>query len=272
MSTVAIVGGGRIGHALLHGCPGAHLVSGRELLAKRDLEPLLQGASTVVHAAGPAGEAACKEDPALAFALHYTLTSRLVQWVDVSPGRKLILLGTVAPNVGFYGPLKRAAIEHAFARCADAEGALCVVECGHVIGVGLPVSDRNAGVIARFVQGAVQGGRLVLAGGGEQQIRYTPLAELVTVVKQLVQGERAFNATWSPVSAPSSVADVARTCLNLARLLYEVDRGVMVDAPHRTFPPSYESPTGTLIPVAPLPDVLIAWMRTLEVKILLGVR
>jgi nucleoside-diphosphate-sugar epimerase len=272
VNRLAVVGEGRIGRALAVGCPGAALISGRELLAKRDPASLLGPAQTVVHAAGPAGEAACKEDPGLAFGLHFTLTERLMAWLQDAPHRRLVLLGTVAPNVGFYGPLKRAAIDRAWSlRGEDSPGSLTVVECGHVIGVGLPVSDRNAGVVARFVQAAVQGGRLVLAGGGTQQVRYTPLAELTAVVKQVVLGTRE-PGTWAPVSPPVRVTDIARTCLNLARLLYEVDRGVMVGAPHRLTPPDYADPTGVELPVAALPDVLIAWMRTAEVKILLGTR
>lgn len=270
--TLAIVGGGRIGQALAVGLNRYRptTLGGRALLAKRDLAASLGEATTVLHAAGPAGEAACKEDPGLAFALHYTLTERLVTWALAQPGRQLVLLGTVAPDVGFYGPLKRAAqacaLEHA-------PGAVLIIECGHVIGEGLPISDRNAGVIARFVQGALQGAQLQIAGGGEQMVRYTPVSSLIEVARTIVEPNGYPSApVLSPVSGPLTITEVGRTCLNLARLLYNVDRGVMVHAPHRALHPDYEDPTGAVVAVPVLADVLVQWMRTVEAKVLLGVR
>lgn len=269
-----IVGTGRLGAALsvgLHALRPQQL-SGRELLAKREVASALGEVRCVIHASGPAGEQACREDPGLAFALHYTLTERLLEWA-VAEGRRVILLGTVAPLVGFYGPLKRAAVERAFTLVpgdvATAE-RVTVVECGHVVGEGLPIRDRNAGVVARFVAGALTGQALPLAGSGAQRLRYTPVSTLVQLLAQVVR-QAPKVPTLSPVSEPVTVMDVARMTIRLADLLHGVNRATMVPA-QAVSQPDYIDPTGQLYPVPALHDVLVPWMRTIEAKILLGVR
>lgn len=264
MNRVAIVGSGRIGQALAEAAPEALALSGRDLFAKRHVDGFLGEREIVIHAAGPAGEMICREDPAMAFALHYTLTQRLVEWSLLNPTRRLILLGTVAPNVGFYGPLKRASIELATLINGS---KISVVECGHIIGPGLSVTDSNAGVIARFVKGAVTGSRLVIVSG-EQTIRYTPMKSVIECIMALVEEPTA--RILSPVSAPIPVSEVGRLCLKMASFMYGVNRGVMVQGNQQGQPPSYEDPTGIPVTVPDLSDVLLQWMRTTEVKILLG--
>lgn len=279
MSALVVIGSGRLGRAIHEQLGTAlrpQLLPGRDAAAKlHRLDGVLGDATCVLHAAGPAGEAACVEDPAGAFTLHYGLTEQLAKWAAHEPGRRIVLLGSVAPNYGFYGPLKRAAIHRAEdVLSAEHDGPLAakltVIECGHVIGEGLPISDRNAGVVARFVKGALQGRQLVLAGGGTQTIRYTALHSLVLVLREVV-GSAPLGTTVSPVSPPVTVEEVARTCLRLAQLLYGVRAGVMIHG-HQAPQPNYEDPTGEPVPQPELHDVLVQWLRTLEAKMLLGVR
>jgi nucleoside-diphosphate-sugar epimerase len=278
MSGLVVIGTGRLGKAIHEGLGvplRPQLFSGRDVAAKlHRLDGVLGEATCVIHAAGPAGEAACVEDPAGAFTLHYGLTEQLAKWALHEPGRHIILLGTVAPNQGFYGPLKRAAINRAedlLSQDISSMGErLTVVECGHVIGEGLPISDRNAGVVARFVKGALQGRQLVLAGGGVQTLRYTALPQLVTLLHNVVTVPQE-TSTLSPVSRPVAIQDVARTCLRLAELLYGVRSATMIHG-HQSPQPNYEDPTGEPVVQPEMHDVLVGWMRTVEAKMLLGVR
>lgn len=268
MSPLTVIGTGQIGKALVRtaGRSKVQNISGRDLIGRTGL---IQDNALIVHATGPAGEQASKEDPGRAFGMHYTLVMELVEWLGNHEDARLILLGSVAPNLGFYGPLKRAGVRAAQdqSRILNASHRLLVIECGHVIGEGLNISSPVAGVVARFMRAAVEGGRLIIAGHGEQTIRYTPLEVLIDLIL-------AVGRNWpkvpvvSPVSSPVRVIDVARTCLRLSNLAFGIDKGVII---HSALPsaPSYEDPTGESFAVPDLTDVIFQWMRTMEVKLLL---
>jgi len=262
---LTVVGSGRIARALTQ----AKVKSAVQSLRGRDLighTSIIEN-DTLVHATGPAGEQSSREDPGRAFAMHFSLVRELVDWLAGSETRRLMLLGTVAPASGFYGPLKRAGIAYAWERSVlfGCSNRLLVIECGHVIGEGLDIGSPNAGVVARFLRQSVEGKSLVIAGNGEQTIRYTPLDVLANLIM-------AVSRNWpkvpvvSPVSAPVRVIDVARICLRLANLAFKMNRGVMVHSIQEQ-PPSYTDPTGELFEVPDLTDVIFQWMRTMEVKL-----
>jgi nucleoside-diphosphate-sugar epimerase len=210
----------------------------------------------VVHAAGPAGETPCVANPGAAFAQHYVLTDLLVDWLQQHLDRHLVLIGTVAPNTGFYGPLKRAAIAHARLRTARPR-RLLVVECGQLIGLG--VDAKVSGVVGKFVEAAVAGRRPHVAHGGRQTIRYTTLGVLIDILCR-VGTEWPASETVSPVSRPVPVVEIAHLCARLAHLLFATPEDVLVDDDDR-LSESYEEPTGLVLPGVPeLAATLTRWM------------
>jgi nucleoside-diphosphate-sugar epimerase len=267
---VAIVGRGRIGRHLAKAAfPAAPaLFSGREAFAAKRLDDLLGDIDLVIHAAGPAGDAVSAMNPALAFALHYTLTDRLASWAFQSKHRRLILLGTLAPNEGFYGPLKRAAIarvQHLQVHYEMPE-ALHVIELGHVIGEGMSVHE-SPGVVARFIQAAVTSGTLRVPPPPGPAIRFTPLASLVETVIKLVAVPIEHPAVLSPVSPPIYLRDLAQNIVTLARTMYGKEADI-VESAQVGQGASYADPTGVVLPIKPLSMTLMAWMRSGDVKLL----
>jgi nucleoside-diphosphate-sugar epimerase len=258
-----IVGTGRIGTALAVPAPGRSLtmLSGRAVLEDPDLIPL--DTDLVIHAAGPAGEDACQADPAMATALHETLTTRLVEWAIVGPSRRLICLGTVAPAAGFYGSLKRTALAHArtYVNHVGCGHRLRVIECGQVIGEGMPLGAVDGGVVAAFLRRAMAGQRLLVNGQGTQTIRYTPLSSLVRVLAAIRLHWPKYEVL-SPVSEPITILDLARLCLRVAgRDVVSASASAHTDT---TPAGSYTDPTGELVPVAALDEVLAQWMTAAQ--------
>lgn len=270
MKRVCIVGHGRIGRALALAKPKPDSVSGRALVgaADRDFPGLLADAEVVVHAAGRSGEAVAVKDPVGAFALHFTLTERLVRWTLAQPSRQLILIGTVAPDVGFYGPLKRAAVRTAQRMMAAGEatdGQLFVVEAGHVIGEGMSVHD-SPGVVARFIASAVTGQPLVVPTQ-PVTIRLTPLDSLVKTIMNLIHVPDVHPTVVAPVSEAERVVDIAKRVATLVGSMRD-QAPVPLIADARMNRPSYAEPLGAIVPVRPLSDTLFRWLHTLEVKML----
>lgn len=250
-----IVGTGKIGTALAASVPGRALtmLSGRAVLEDPDLIPL--DTDLVIHAAGPAGEGACQAAPALATALHETLTTRLVEWAIVGSSRKLICLGTVAPAAGLYGSLKRTALAHArtYVNHVGCGHRLLVIECGQVIGEGMPLGALDGGVVAAFLRRAIAGQRLVVNGQGTQTIRYTPLSSLVRVLAAIRQ-HWPKPEVLSPVSYPVRIVDLARCCLRLVgREGWDPGASAHTDAATGL---SYTDPTGEPVQVPDLEEVL----------------
>jgi len=229
--------------------------SARKLLAcGPDLRgPELGKFDTIVHAGGPAGEAACLADPAGAFAAHYTLTQRLVEAVRrAEANARLVLLGTLAPDVGFYGPLKWAA-------CAMAEAAadrgwrltgwrLMLLDCGQIVGPGIPL---GRGVLGEFLRNALRGYPISVQGDGSQTILATPLRALAELI---AESKEETELRIAPVTRAVSVSEVARLCLGIAERLRP-------DAPRRSHvrqvfgprPPSYMDPDAWV--PTPIPDL-----------------
>lgn len=269
MTPMVVVGMGRIGRALAHIAPKPTLLSGRAVLSTPDLDDLLGPADTVVHVAGPAGEAVCLRDPGAAFGLHYLLTERLALWARERPSRRLILVSTVAPNAGFYGPLKRAAVRlaqrllmHPEAELAD---PLTVIEAGHVIGKGMSVHE-SPGVVAQFIAAAVTGGEIRVPSA-DVTIRFTPLSDLLQTIGHVAHMSVAHPPVLSPVSWAIPVRDVAKSVTSIVAVRYQRKPGVIIeDASLRA--PSYADPTGEVLPVKPLGETLMAWLRTPEVGLL----
>ncbi len=268
MRPMAVVGMGRIGRALEHTHPKPTLVSGRAALATRDLGELLGPAEIVVHAAGPAGEAVCLKDPGAAFGLHYTLTERLMTWTRERNTRTLILLSTVAPNVGFYGPLKRAAAKLAqrIALTNHDVDQLTVIEAGHVIGEGMSVHE-SPGVVARFIAAALTHGAIRVPGPGVT-IRFTPLRDLLATVHDVAYVPAVRPIALAPVSIPIEVREVAQTVAKLVSLMYQREPASIREDSALSQSPSYEDPLGDIVPVKPLAETLMTWLRTTEVKML----
>jgi hypothetical protein len=216
----------------------------------------------VVHAAGPAGEAACCKAPVAAFELHYTLTERLADWAAATGGT-LILLGTVAPNVGFYGPLKRAAVCLARIRAGTAVG---VVECGQIIGPGLPLYGPGLGVVGLCIQRAVRGGVLEVPVGAHTTLRCTPLSAVVEAVAHL-RTPGPHPATVSPVSEPGTLGEIVRVVQREALLRYGQQAILREPAgPHGLV--SYTDPTGEPYPVPPLATMIGEWVQSREAQAL----
>ncbi len=244
-----VIGMGRIGR--MFRALNIDVVPAREFLDGD--QACLTSTDLVVHAAGPAGDAACCENPGGAFAAHYMLTDRLVDWALERGDRRLVLLGTVAPNIGFYGPLKRAAIANAQRRTVgEAQSRLLIIECGQVIGEG--IDPLGSGVIGEFVLAAVKG-QPIEVFGGQQTIRYTSLHGLI----DLICTNRWPNVRiLSPVSPPIPVLDLAKICARIAYLRF----GVLENIVEWTAPltPSYEAPTGVILPVQDCATTLLKWM------------
>lgn len=265
---LAIIGAGRIGQILQKTNPRAKTIGGRAALALGSMDDAIGDVDLAIHAAGPAGEAVSVRDPGTTFALHYTLTERLVAWVQRSSHRRLILLGTVAPNVGFYGPLKRAVIRMAHERMGEPGGpknAVTIIECGHVIGRDMSVHE-SPGVVAKFIHGAVTDG-LLQVPDLPVAIRVTPVASLVETVDRVVHVPIEHPSVLSPVSEPVFLRDLAHMVARLADIIYD-KRPEIVATATLAGRYSYADPTGEMLPVQPLAVTLQEWMRTLEVKML----
>lgn len=250
-----VIGRGHIGEALLFGNRDVRLLSSRAYFAVNSTtrRSTLDAFDTIVHAAGPAGEVACCEHPAAAFAAHFTLVEHLVDWCIAGSGKhRLILIGTVAPNIGFYGPLKRAAIAYAERRIEY--GDLLVIECGQVIGPGA----GEDGVIGKFLRAAVEGHRLQIAGDGTQTIRYTPLSNLVDLIGACTRNWPR-NSIVSPVSLPVSLQEIARICIQRAYLKFQINNVLFYNSA-LTAALNYEEPSGQMIPVDSLKKVIESWM------------
>lgn len=267
MMKVALVGAGRLGQILRRALPVARAISGRAALVGQ-VDEAIGDVDLVIHAAGPAGEAVAVRDPGLSFALHYTLTERLVAWLQRASHRRLVLLGTVAPNVGFYGPLKRAQIRMAQERLAEPGGpkaALTVIECGHVIGKEMSV-HAAPGVVATFISQAVTDGVLQVPDV-PVAIRVTPVAALVAALDRLVHIPAEFPPVLAPVSEPILLRDLAETIAQLADIIYNT-RPTIVPTAAVASRASYTDPTGEVLPVPSLALTLQEWMRQVEVRML----
>lgn len=269
MTPLVVVGMGRIGRALADLTPKPTLLSGRAVLSTPDLDDLLGPTQTVVHVAGPAGEAVCLRDPGGAFGLHYLLTERLALWAREQPSRRLILVSTVAPNAGFYGPLKRAAVRLAqrllMAPEAELADPLTVIEAGHVIGEGMSIHE-SPGVVAQFIAAAMTGGQIRVPSP-EITIRFTPLSDLLQIIGHVASTSAARPPVLSPVSWAIPVRDVAKSVTSIIAVRYQRKPAVIIeDASLRA--PSYADPTGEVLPVKPLGETLMTWLRMPEVRLL----
>jgi nucleoside-diphosphate-sugar epimerase len=269
---VIVVGGGRLGKALQHSVVGRGKapLSGRALCDAHNFNQRLEGATTVIHAAGPAGEAVCRRDPGMAFSLHYVLSERLALWAREQPDRRLIFLGTVAPDVGFYGPVKRAACRVAQRLILDMEKGegseqLTVVECGHVIGEGMSVHE-SPGVAAQFIAQAMTSGTLLVPVAPAPTIRVTPLSTLLDLVGKLCVVPGMTSPVLSPVSEPIDIRDLARRIAGIVHVMFQTECQITEDP--RMGGASYADPTGEVMPVRPFSDTIMGWLRTPEVKML----
>jgi nucleoside-diphosphate-sugar epimerase len=264
----AIVGRGRIGLALEATHPKPPVFSGRTLLglSLADFETFVADYDHLVHVAGPAGEAICLRDPTVAFDLHYRLTERLALWAQHKATRHLTLLSTVAPDVGFYGPLKRAAVRMAQRLLHSPEcDQLTVIEAGHVVGKGMSV-HQSPGVVARFIAAAMLGEPLAVPDR-TVLLRFTPLATLRETVLRVVQVPIEQPPMLAPVSAPTDIREVAALVARLVGLVRQRPPVPLVPQYARRGP-DYTDPLGDLVPVRGLAETIMEWLRTPEVHLL----
>ena len=204
MSAVLVVGQGAVGRALTAGLSAlkvGEVVSIGARPTRRDLSVyrLADAGSAVIYAGGPAGEAACYDDPETAFAMHYSAVMKWVHWATpamhehvrhMAP-RRLILIST-AVTTGFYGAVKQLAVDHARdAALTNPSGdATLALRCGQIIGPEMPVA--GTGVVATWVRQAVRGEKLVVHNPGDW-LNVTLCSELIDRI-----------ATWlkTPITVP----------------------------------------------------------------------
>jgi nucleoside-diphosphate-sugar epimerase len=163
---ILVVGQGAVGRALTLGLQGRGFEV-QNISARSRRHTLLNRVEAVVYAGGPAGEAASRSDPHLAFLLHYERVMELVAWAvarpqrpihPTYPARRLVLIGTVLPNTGLYGALKQVALDHAREDAgvvAAAGDAIIALRCGQIIGPEMPV--EGTGVVATWIRQVVRG-------------------------------------------------------------------------------------------------------------------
>lgn len=256
-----VIGEGAVGLALWRALRGGiQRLSARQVY---DSAYAFGDDTVLIHAGGPAGDRACRSDPAGAFAIHYTLTQRLAAWSAAGRNRHLVLLNTVAPDAGFYAPMKRAACAAAIEAATRARGGhLLVLDCGTIVGPMMPIVGPNVGVVGAFLYAALSDGELAVEGTGEQTIRVTPIDDLVRLcLAELTHCHDSGPDRRGIVSPSVSVNALAATCAAFARTLNRKPPPVVYRRP--TGPVhSYEDTPARKLTVTPLDVTLRDWARS----------
>ena len=205
--SVLVVGQGAVGTALVRDLTARKLkvcgVGLREdgLLS---LDDKANGIETVIYAAGPAGDQACRKDPEGAFWAHYQKSTDLVRyWVSQHPTRRVILIGTVL-TAGFYGAVKEVAaaeIQGFMTQTARRLGTVLHLRCGQVIGPEMPVD--GTGVVATFARQAAHDQEITVTcerAPHGKSVSHAPGCLHLTLIQDL--GQRIAEWLRAPASQP----------------------------------------------------------------------
>lgn len=160
--SILVVGQGAVGRALTVGLRARGFeVENSPARTHADCTHYSIRTRVVIYAGGPAGEAACRRDPVGAVKSHYSGVLNWVKWAaNVLPpasDKRLVIIGTVLPETGFYGSLKALALDRAREQTLNNSmaGAVLALRCGQIIGPEMPVD--GTGVVATWIRQVVRG-------------------------------------------------------------------------------------------------------------------
>lgn len=250
---VMVIGSGRLGTLIGMRCQRVtRRCSGRAFLTMLKAPEQIR---TLVYAAGAAGDRRCLADPELALRLHVTGVQHALDWLHDTWVEQVILLGTLAPLVGFYGPLKQLSMDYAWVRTLPHE-SLTILELGQVIGSGVPIGEGNDGVIAKALATGLGKGTIQILGDGTQLIRVTPLSDLIGII-DLLSSATGIRRILAPVSQGFPVSAIIQTLARLGAPCQSVLDPTLPQV-------SYRDPTCDVIPVTPLAKTLQEWIQSVK--------
>lgn len=255
MNSLTIIGTGRLGKLLEWECQVVQeCISARMFLEMPDMFHR----TSVVYAGGPAGDQACLRDPELAVTLHVTVVRRLLEMLTKGRFKNLTLLGTVAPLVGIYGPLKQIGMDWAWNTAIKSRLPVTILELGQVIGPEIPIDGDNAGAIAHMLRSIRDDLPIKIYGSGNQLIYLTPSKSLIDYVNESRDSSKL--QMLAVVSIPFRVIDIAEIIRSIAR---RPDHPIeFIPVPKQ--PESYRKPQGERRDdILPLAASLASWIEAL---------